>query len=123
MTLNEDENKIHVQYLFTEDVLRLTDNKGQAIGYQRSVERKLIKKGEIDQYNEELRSSLNKGYLKKLENDDLQEYKGPISYVGHHPVYKLESKTTPLRVVCNSSLKIRIVVSALMTVCLSHPIP
>ena len=38
----------------------------------------------------------------KLSEEEISAYEGPVSYVSHHPVYK-ESKTTPVRVVFNSS--------------------
>ena len=104
MSFNQEEGRIQLQYAWTEDILQLTDNKSQAIGYQRSVERKLRKSGDLDWYNQEIQDQLSKGYLVELKEQDVQTYTGPISYVGHHPVYK-DSKTTPVRAVCHSSLK------------------
>ena len=96
MHLNVEKQCIELQYAWTEDVLKLTDNKAQAIAFQRSVEKKLRKSGDLDRYNTELKNQLEKGYLVELKSDDLLDYSGPISYVTHHPVYKLESKSTPV---------------------------
>ena len=95
MTHNKTEKKIEVQYAWNENL---------HIAFQKSVEKKLIKQNELEAYNAEIKKKIDKGYLVKLEKDDLQDYKGPISYVSHHPVYK-DSKTTPVRPVTNTSLK------------------
>ena len=89
------------------DVLKLTDNKTQAIGFQKSVEKKLKKDNNLDIYNKALKRAIDKGYIVKLGKSDIQEYSGPVSYVTHFPVYKPGSKSTPVRVVTNTSLKNR----------------
>ena len=103
---NEELNRTEVDYLFTENIFLLKDNKGQAIGFQKGIEKKLKKNpDELNQYNAELKKAIDRGYVKKLNDEDLLDWKGPVSYISHHPVYKSESKSTPLRIVCNSSLK------------------
>ena len=102
--LNESEQRIDATYAWTEDVLKLRDNKGQAIGFEKSVEKKLISEDKMNEYNEELRKAVEKGYLVKLEKEDLDKYKGPVSYVTHFPVYNPKLKSTPVRVVTNTSL-------------------
>ena len=104
MSHNTTEKKIEVQYAWNENLHLLRANKTQAIGFQKSVERKLIKQDELDSYNAEIKKNIENGYLVKLGAEDLENYKGPISYVSHHPVYKA-SKTTPIRPVTNTSLK------------------
>ena len=69
-----------------------------------SVEKKLLKENDLELYNEELRKVIEKGHLSKMSKEELETYNGPISYVSHHPVYK-DSKTTPVRLATNSSLK------------------
>ena len=104
MKVIDETQRIEVTYAWTPDVLKLKENIGQAITVQRSVERRLIKKGELDLYNQELQKALDTGVLVRLGPKDL-EYPGPVSYVTHHPVYKQGSKTTPIRIVSNSSFK------------------
>ena len=104
MMLNETEHKFEVQYAWNQNVNKLKDNQGQAVSFQKSVEKKLLKQGELSAYNAELQKNIDKGYLVKLGEEDLLKYMGPVSYVSHHPVYKA-SKTTPIRPVTNTSLK------------------
>ena len=43
------------------------------------------------------------GFSRKLSNEDLKTYNGPVHYVSHHEVLRPERKSTPLRIVFNSS--------------------
>ena len=44
-----------------------------------------------------------KKFSRKLSKKELEEYKGPVHYVSHHEVLRPESKSTPVRIVLNSS--------------------
>ena len=52
---NAEARKVLVSYPWTEDVCRLADNMGQAIAFQSSVERRLLKDRTLmDTYNRRL---------------------------------------------------------------------
>ena len=107
MKIDDIKSKVEVSYAWTSDVLQLTDNKSQAIGFQKSVEKKLLKQGELELYNKELEKAISLGYLVELDEQELESYQGLVSYVSHFPVYKPHSKSTSVRVVTNTSLKNR----------------
>ena len=93
-------------YPWTEDVKRLTNNIGQAISFQSSIEKKLLKdKVMAETYNAELQKFIDRGAITRLTQDKMNSYQGPISYVSHFAVMKLDSTTTPLCIVTNTSLK------------------
>ena len=104
LVFNKEDQRVEASYVWTEDVLKLRDNKSQAVGFEKSVEKKLIREEKLEAYNEELRKAIEKGFLVELGEDDLVHYEGPVSYVSHFPVYNPSSKSTPVRVVTNTSL-------------------
>ena len=42
-------------------------------------------------------------FSRKLTSEELKSYEGPIHYICHHEVVKPEKKSTPIRIVFNSS--------------------
>ena len=46
---------------------------------------------------------IQRGVARKLTKEELDTYKGPIHYIAHHDVLKPDSKSTPVRIVFNSS--------------------
>ena len=105
--LNSEKGYMEAEYAFTENVMSLQDNIGQGIAFQKSIEKKLLKDGSLESYNAEVQKVLEKGHVKEMTKEDLDQCKDlPTSYISHHPVYK-ESLSTPVRMVTNSSLKNR----------------
>ena len=92
------------RYPVIKDLSILTDNRRQAIQMIKGLESRLIKKGEMADYNQELRGFVDRGVLRELSPKELEEWSGPVNYISHHGVEKPESVTTKLRVVSNSSL-------------------
>ena len=108
MLYDAEAKRVSVSYPWTEDVCKLSDNLNQAIAFQSSVERKLLRdKTLMDAYNQELQKFLDRGAIVKLSQQEIDAYNGPVSYVSHHAVLKPDSVTTPLRIVTNTSLKNR----------------
>ena len=106
MTYDAVQKKISVSYPWTEDIKKLTDNIGQAISFQKSCEKRLLKNPALlEAYNSELRKFIDRGAIVPLTQEEIDAYDGPVSYVAHHDVHKPDSSTTPLRVVTNTSLK------------------
>ena len=109
MLYDAEAKRVSVSYPWTEDVCKLSDNLNQAIAFQTSVERKLLRdKTLMDTYNHELQKFLDRGAIVKLSQKKIDAYTGPVSYVSHHAVLKPDSVTTPLRIVTNTSLKNRV---------------
>ena len=69
-----------------------------------STEKRLAKNTEHAKvYKEQVQDMIDRGVTRKLTEEELRNYKGPIHYISHHEVLKPDSKSTPVRIVFNSS--------------------
>ena len=70
-----------------------------------STERRLRRNGaEYGRlYDNQIKDMVERNVATKLSREDVMRYEGPVHYIPHHEVLKPESKTTPLRIVFNSS--------------------
>ena len=101
----DEENKVWIAgYPWIRDPYELPDNKRVAFSMLMSTERRLMKnKAHADVYQKQIEDMIARGVARKLSQDELQSYKGPIHYISHHEVLKPDSKSTPVRIVFNSS--------------------
>ena len=92
------------QYPWIKDPDDLPDNRKVAFGKLISTERRLAKEPEHAKvYKEPIRDMVDRGVARKLSRKELKDYKGPIHYISHHEILKPDSKSTPVRIVFNSS--------------------
>ena len=92
-------------YPYCKDPAVLKDNYQFACKVLKRRENKLMKdKILLRLYSEQILDFVKRGVLKKMSEDELLGWTGPVRYVDHHEVYK-ESSTTPVRIVINSSFK------------------
>ena len=54
-------------------------------------------------YNKQLKELIDRGFAREVSAEELANYKGPTYYVAHQMAPNPSSKTTPVRVVFNSS--------------------
>ena len=59
------------------------------------------------QYGQQICEMISRNACRKVSKSELESYKGPIYYIAHHAVFKPESKSTPCRIVFNSSANIK----------------
>ena len=97
MSIDTEGCKITFKSPLIKDAGLLTDNKQQAVGMAADLERRLKKIGQLESYNTELKEFINRGVVKELSCEDMEQWKGPINYISHHGVPKPGSETTKLR--------------------------
>ena len=97
-------NRWLVPYPWKKDPKQLPDNRFQAVKRLESTERRLIKHPEhATAYDKQMTEMNDMNYSRKLTEEELNNYKGPVHYVSHHEVLRPEKASTPLRIVFNSS--------------------
>ena len=84
---------------------RMRSNKGQAEKIQASIERHMLSVGTHKDFVEEVQKSIQDGRVRRLSEDEMTRWHGPVHYVTVFAVVKLESVSTKTRVVSNSALK------------------
>ena len=93
-----------IAYPWEKDPNLLPNNKFLAEKMLFAAERKLRKNPEhTEAYKSKIQEMTEMGFAKKLEKDEMTRYKGPVHYISHHAVIRPDNKSTPLRIVFNSS--------------------
>ena len=93
-----------ISYPWKRDPYELPDNREQAEKKLEATERRLLKNQEhATAYDKEIVDMNKLGFSRKLSEEELNQYNGLVHYVSHHEVLRPESKSTPLRIVLNSS--------------------
>ena len=82
----------------------LPDNYSQVLKKMESTERRLSKQpAHAKGYDEQIQEMEKMQFARKLTKDEIEEWKGPVHYVARHAVVRPEKKSTPVRIVFNSS--------------------
>ena len=94
----------YANYPWIRDPNDLPDNYATAYAMLRSTERRLAKYSEhADLYEKYIDEMIQRGVARKLTLNEVQKYNVPVDYLSHHEVLKLESESTPCRIVFNAS--------------------
>ena len=92
------------KYPYLEDPSTLPENYGQTLATLKKTEKSLLKDAAWSKsYGEQLQDMLDRGVARKLTKEELQSWKGPHYYIPHLAVSNPKSKSTPVRIVFNSS--------------------
>ncbi|XP_068675312.1 uncharacterized protein [Montipora foliosa] len=104
----KNRNQWVVSYPWKRDPNLLPDNKSQAIEKLEATERRLMKNPEHAQaYDKQMVEMNEMAFSRKLSKQEFEGYRGPVHYISHHEVLRPESKSTPVRIVFNSSAVFR----------------
>ena len=82
----------------------LPDNKEHVKKLPESTEYKLLKNPQkAAAYNDKMKEMEAMKFTRKLTESEMEDYKGPVHYIPHHVVFRLESTSTLVRIMFNSS--------------------
>ena len=99
-----DTGRWEASYPWIKPPEELPDNRMVALATLRSAEKRLKRKKELgDLYNQQIEDMLLRGVARNVPEDELVKYTGPKFYIHHFEVLNPKSKSTPCRIVYNSS--------------------
>ncbi|XP_041456247.1 uncharacterized protein LOC121408709 [Lytechinus variegatus] len=97
-------NKWEIAYPWRKDPNLLPDNRAQAEKVLCSTEKRLARNQDhADAYVKQMKELVENGFARKLTENEVDQYEGPIHYISHHAVLRPEKRSTPVRIVFNSS--------------------
>ena len=93
-----------IPYPWKKEANLLPDNKSQAEKRLQSTSHRLLKNlSQAEAYHTQMMEMCEMGFARKLSTEEMEKYHGPVHYISHHAVIRPEKKSTPLRIVFNSS--------------------
>ena len=93
-------------YPWIKDPKDLPDNYCVALATLKSTEKRLKRNETLSvQYHHQIMDMVNRKVARRLSEEEIRRYDGPVHYISHHEVLKPESQSTPCRIVFNSSAK------------------
>ena len=97
-------NQWLIPYPWKKDPHQLPNNKSQAMKKLEATERWLLKNPDhAAAYDLQMVEMNHLQFSRRLTEKEAREYAGPVHYISHHEVLRPESKSTPVRIVFNSS--------------------
>ncbi|CAC5404640.1 unnamed protein product [Mytilus coruscus] len=105
MTHDEESQQWIVNYPWIKNPNNLPNNVNSAVSRLGSTEKRLLRNSleYASAYDEQIMDMVKRGIARKLTKEEMEIHSGPVHYIPHHEVLKPESKSTPLRIVFNSS--------------------
>ena len=110
MHMDFENNEVHAEFPFIEDPSKVfhpsKTNRNLVEKMQKNLLRSLKKEGKLKDYTAAFHDQVERGVVRELTQEEIDSWEAagnPINYIGHHPVEKPSSTTTPIRPVCNSS--------------------
>ena len=96
-------------YLWKKDPRELQDNRSAAYAILLSQEKQLKKNKTVAKlYTDEMKDMIHRGVGRKLSHEELQRYDGPIQYLTHHEIIRLDHSTTKCRILFTASENVHV---------------
>ena len=106
ITFQEKKGRYIASYPWIKNPGELPDNRSLVYAMLVSIEKRLMKNSNYAMlYRRQVDDMIERKVARKLEEKELLEYKKAKFYISHFAVMKPDSKTTPCRIVFNSSKK------------------
>ena len=105
LQFDEQKRRWRASYPWVKSPADLPDNRAVAMATLRSIEKRLLDKKQEQMYSAQVEDMVRRGAARVVSDQELAEYSGPKFYLSHFGVSNPNSKSTPLRIVYNSSAR------------------
>ena len=106
LQFDETKGRWCANYPWVKPPEELPDNRKVAMAILKSTEKRLLRnKDHADTYNEQIHDMLRRGAARHVSDDEVVGYTGGKFYISHFEVLNPKSKSTPCRIVYNSSAR------------------
>ena len=78
---NSELNRFEVEYAFIDDPAKLSDNIGQVIRIAEAEEKKLIRDGLVEEFNEKFEEFIELGTMREISQMEMDQWTRPVHYV------------------------------------------
>jgi len=108
LVFNQITGRWLANYPWIIDPRNLSNNRQFALAILKSTEKRMNRNQlYAETYQKQIKDMLDRKVARKVTEQELREYKGPVFYIAHHDVLSPQSASTPMRVVFNSSARTR----------------
>ena len=108
LTFNSDTGRWCAKYPWKIDPASLPNNRYIAAATLKSTEKRILRNPiHAETYRRQMNDLLERKVARYVSEDELKTYNGPKHYISHHDVLKPESQSTAMRIVFNSSAKVK----------------
>ena len=108
MVFNQITGRWLANYPWIIDPRNLSNNRQFALAILTSTEKRMNRNQlYAETYQKQIKDMLDRKVARKVTEQELREYKGPVFYIAHHDVLSPQSASTPMIVVFNSSARTR----------------
>jgi hypothetical protein len=106
LQLDVERKKWIAGHPFNTLVEKLIDNYNQARGCMSKIEEQLLKKGRLEEFNQQFQDNVDRGVFKPIPKEEANQDKGAVNYISMVEAFKTGPfATTLLRICMNSSMK------------------
>ena len=103
LSYDEETQTWTASFPWIRDPNELPNNYRVALARLHATEKRLKKSGNGAAYDEQIQDMVRRGVARRLSDAEIRDYKGPVHYIQQHEVANPKSKSTPLRLVGNTS--------------------
>ena len=109
ISFNKETGRWLANYPWVKDSKNLSNNHSVAVATLKATEKRLLRGNHehAKLYSRQMKDLVDRGAARYVSKEELKLYEDTLFYISHHAVLNANSKSTPCRIVFNSSAKFK----------------